>query len=415
MRALGAAIEPPSAVNPATSWFLPTRIKVVLLVVAGLFACVWLLWLALLGEAFGDADTRVDFHDVWAAASLAAGGEASAAYDDARLEAEQQGLPGSERGFFKWLYPPPFFLFVIPLGLLPVLPAFAAWVTITACLALSAVRRIAGQWMVIVAVVVPATFFNFLIGQNGMLTAGLFAWGMLLLRDRPVLAGAVLGLMTYKPQFFPLVMLALLAGRQWHAAIAACASALSIALVSLVAFGPGTWEAFFDTATNAGRDVYRDGGFVQLEKMASVSAMMRLAGASGAASQVAQLVAGVLGAVAVAVLWRRNAAPEYRFAGLALGVLLATPYLYHYDLTLLAFAVLWIGVRLQADGRLAAWHWVLFAVALALPILGTAVAQQAGLVIGPMVVVAMLTLVCREGLKAKSSCSHLAEISFVPR
>jgi len=415
-------VNPPDVLAAATAnhhdnfkVFTSRHLKVALLVLTATFAGLWLLWLGLLGGGFGEADTRIDFHDVWAGASLAADGEASAAYDDARLAAEQEGLPGSNSGFFKWLYPPPFFLLVAPLGLLPWLVAFVAWVAVTAGIALTAARRIGGQWMVLAAFLAPATFFNFLIGQNGMLTAGLFAWGMLLLRDRPVVAGAVLGLMTYKPQFFPLVLLALLAGREWRAAAAACATAVAIALVSMAAFGPATWGAFFETTADAGRDIYRDGGFVTLEKMASVSAMVRLAGASAVISQAAQLLAGLAGATAVCLLWRRDAAPEYRFASLALATLLATPYLYQYDLTLLGLAVLWMGIRLRADGELARWHWGLFVVALAAPILGTAMAQQTGVVIGPVVIGGLLLLVlAKAGATGAQKCNQ-CDLSLINR
>jgi hypothetical protein len=41
---------------------------------------------------------------------------------------------------------------------------------------------------------------------------------------------------------------------------------------------------------------------------------------------------------------------EYKAAGLATAVLLATPYSYHYDLTLLGLAALWLGVRFQQEG-----------------------------------------------------------------
>jgi len=374
---------------------------------------LWLLWIGILGGAFGEAENRIDFHDVWAGASLAADGDASAAYDDARLAAEQEGLPGSDTGFYKWLYPPVFFLFVLPLGVLPWLAAFVLWVVATASLAITAVRRASGEWMALAAFMAPATFFNFLIGQNGLLTAGLFAWGMLLLRDRPVVAGAVLGLMTYKPQFFPLVLLALLAGKEWRAAAAACGTAAAIAVTSLVAFGPATWDAFFETAADAGREIYRDGGFVTLEKMASVSAMLTLAGVSATVSQVAQILASLAGAIVVVVLWHRKTVPEYRFAGLALASLLATPYLYQYDLTLLALAVLWMGIRLRAGSELILWHRALFVVALMAPVLGTAMAQQTGVVIGPMVILSLLVLVCAKALPGSSRTSLQGVISGV--
>jgi len=127
------------------------------------------------------------------------------------------------------------------------------------------------------------------------------------------------------------------------------------------------------------------------------------------------LLAGLAGATAVCLLWRRDAAPEYRFASLALATLLATPYLYQYDLTLLGLAVLWMGIRLRADGELARWHWGLVVVALAAPILGTAMAQQTGVVIGPVVIGGLLLLVlAKAGATGAQKCNQ-CDLSLINR
>ena len=59
----------------------------------------------------------------------------------------------------------------------------------------------------------PAVFINAVGGQNGTWTAALFGGGLSLLERRPLLAGGLLGLLSYKLQLGLLIPVALLAGR----------------------------------------------------------------------------------------------------------------------------------------------------------------------------------------------------------
>ena len=92
----------------------------------------------------------------------------------------------------------------------------------------------------------PAMAINLLMGQNGCLTAALWVGGAALLPRRPATAGALFGLLTFKPQLGVLIPVFLLAGRRYRAILAACLSAAVLAAASVVAFGPGSWRAFVD-------------------------------------------------------------------------------------------------------------------------------------------------------------------------
>jgi len=385
-------------------------LKLSLLFVSILLLAFCILWTLLLAGIWATVDARIDFFAFWGGASLALEGDAAAAYDDVRMTEKQLSLPGSFHGVFKWLYPPTFFLFLLPLGLLPMAAALAVWVTTTAAVMFSALRRITRDLsLLLLAFLFPATYFNFLIGQNGMLTAGLFAWGVLLLRDRPILGGALLGLMTYKPQFFPLIVLALLVSRQRSAAAAAVASASALALVSLALFGFDSWSAFYDAATGTGGDIYSSSPFVHLDKMQSISAALRHAGASAPLSQVSQTLTGLTCVGVVVWLWRKEVANEYLWAGLCLAALLATPYVYHYDLTLFGLALLWLGIQMHRSGRLQRWHWLMFSAAWSLPLSGPLIARYTDVVIGPVVLAGFLLLVILE-VKAAEQSSDLNSV-----
>jgi hypothetical protein len=202
--------------------------------------------------------------------------------------------------------------------------------------------------VVLVALAFPATFWNAYSGQNGLLTAGLLAWGMLLLKDRPVLAGVTLGLIAYKPQFLPLILLALVAGRHYRAAGAALACAVVLCVGSAALFGLESWSGFFEIARVSSDSIYA--GEVPVAKMQSLLAALLLLGASPIVAQMVQAAVAIGCAAFIVWLWRSEAAFEYKAAGLALAVLIASPYSYLYDLTLLGLAALWLGLRFERDG-----------------------------------------------------------------
>lgn len=307
------------------------------------FLIFWALWFArFLG--FGDeADVpNVDFIVYWTAAKLGAEGDATIAYDPATFEARQTEAVGDNANGFPWIYPPVAFALVLPLALLPYGAAFAGWPLATGAVFAAALRRLtrggAAFWL---ALAFPGTLFNLVIGQAGLLTGGLFAWSMLLLPSRPVVAGTLLGLLAFKPHFMPLVFLALLAGRQIKAMVATFASAATLCVVSLAAFGVGPWQEFLAQLTDSTAMLYGD--VFPVTKMQSVTALLLALGVSDFASQVAQAAAAA--AAFTFWLWRRDTPLEYKAAGLGLATLLATPYVYHYDLTVMGVAMLFFANR----------------------------------------------------------------------
>ena len=85
---------------------------------------------------------------------------------------------------------------------------------------LLAIRRIAqpnGWGWLIPVLAFPAMFWNLGVGQNAFLTASLFAGFTLMLDRRPATAGAMLGLLCYKPHYGLLALFALAAGQRWRA------------------------------------------------------------------------------------------------------------------------------------------------------------------------------------------------------
>src|SRR5581483_11617291 len=218
---------------------------------------IGMLFLIATSDGLNDAFKRplgTDFSNVYAAGTYVLDGNATAAFGWPAQHARERAIFGDETPFYGWHYPP-FFLFVAGLlALMPYALALAVWQGTTFALYLGTIwlvlRAQAPQlareplWLLL-AVAFPAVFINLGHGHNGFLTAALFGSALVLLDRRPVIAGVLLGLMAYKPQFGVLIPLVLLATGRLRAFAAAMIAVLALTLATLAVFGPEAWRAFF--------------------------------------------------------------------------------------------------------------------------------------------------------------------------
>jgi arabinofuranan 3-O-arabinosyltransferase len=184
----------------------------------------------------------------------------------------------------------------------------------------------------------PAAIWNVTAGQNGFLTAALIGGTLGLLERHPALAGICLGLLTYKPQFGLLFPIVLIADRRWLTIAVATLTAIALAALSWLAFGSASWQAFVHWAPLSSHALIEEGA-LDWYRLQSVFALVR---AHGGSETLAWTVQGVLSlslAVGLVWLWKSRVAFELKAAALAAGALLATPYLFMYDLVVLAVAV----------------------------------------------------------------------------
>jgi hypothetical protein len=191
---------------------------------------------------------------------------------------------------------------------------------------------------VLVAAAFPAVFVNVGHGQNGFLTAALLGGALHWLDRRPWLAGVLIGLLAYKPQFGVLIPIALLAGGRWRSIGAAAATVAALAAISFALLGGGVWQAFADSMNFTQTVVLEQGG-TGWQKIQSVFSAVRSWGASVPVAYAVQGSLLAMLAATLAWLWHSNAAFELKAAALALGSLLATPYVLDYDLVVLAVAI----------------------------------------------------------------------------
>ncbi len=307
----------------------------------------------------------LDFPLPYTASYLALAGEPASVYNPERLKAEEKELTGG--GPHPWPYPPTALLLDLPLALLPYFWSLALWLTVTMGLYLLVLYRIAPHPLTLLwALAFFGTFENFFFGQNGFVSAALLGGGLLLLESSPFPAGLLLGLLSYKPHVAALVPLALMAGGRWRALTGAVAAGAALTLVSAAVFGLGMWEMFWQTLPSTISNLHAEAKW--FHKMPSIFAAVRAAGYGVSAAWICHGV-GMLAAVGFLVwVWRGPASPATRSSALALAILLFSPHLWYYDLTLLALPLAWLWWEGQTSGWLG-WERLLLILSWVMPLL----------------------------------------------
>jgi arabinofuranan 3-O-arabinosyltransferase len=294
------------------------------------------LWLA--NES--GAPVYHDFTRFWVAGWQALHGEIASLHGEAAFKEVQDSAAGFGRSPYSLLsYPPTFTLILVPLAMLPYFAAFLTWeaVTLVCCMAVVylIVRR---QPAISLMLASPFAAWNFLIGQNGFLTASLLGSSLLLLERRPVLAGVFIGCLTYKPQFGILLPVALIAASQWRACVSAAVTAIFLVAASAAAFGVDGWAAFPLAIFAEGSETMStspDWGFM-LETVYGLVLVLR---GGAALAWLAQGVAAVSVGLIVWLVWRSPVRYALKAATLSAATLIATPYAFAYDLAAIAIPV----------------------------------------------------------------------------
>lgn len=331
-----------------------------------------------------------DFIVRYAAGWMARHGQAAATYDELAYHAAQvQILPGLQ-GRMLWMHPPPALLAWAPISALPYASAAAAWLVLSAAIYIVMARKVVGRrWAAAAAFVFAGLTLDLLYTQNGAVLTGLLAAGLVLMRDRPALAGIPLGYILVKPHWAPVVLIALVAGRRWRAFASTVAVAGALYLTSVLVFGIDTWMAWFGQL---------DAGFKLIPELSInelVSPYSALQPTDPVLATVVQTVCTLGAFGAVAWVWHRERSESTRAAVLALALSVASPYLHFYDLAVLGIAVAWLARDSLDDGDPAA-AVILFTLASSAVWFGRVASILFGVQVTPLLlVVALLALLRR--------------------
>jgi len=336
-----------------------------------------------------------DFINFWSGAKIALSGHATDAYDPAAFHAYQQSLVGPASMFKLYSYPPVAMLLCWPLAGLSFTNALVLWVAAGAVLCVWPLARGIGWPLAILAVIAaPASFLNIFAGQNGYFTAALLGSGLALIERRPIVAGVLLGLLCYKPQFGLLLPLALAAGGYWRSFTTAAATVLFAVTASIAWFGVDPWLAFAHQMSLEGQMMRVEASW--WPRMPTVFAMLRLAGIGVAWTYALQAMSAVFAALAVVAIWRSGAALGVKAAALVVAMFLATPYAWDYDTIVLIFAASWLAIEARKSA-FRDWERIVALVLLTLPALTLPAAKLLNLQIGPLLLWLALAVLLRRG------------------
>jgi hypothetical protein len=282
----------------------------------------------------------IDFSHFWVSGTVVGSGDPALVYDFSAFSAARADLEGAGACMVMnhFVYPPTYLFFTYPLGLMPFVAAFAAWTVVTLLLYLVTIYLIVPRPIAILVALSPfPVFFNFFLGQNGFLLAGLMGLSLAVMERRPRLSGILLGLLTFKPQIGILFPFALVVSRKWRVIVSAIATSLVLIVASMVVFGYQGWPSFIHVLADRGSSLSP----ISQESMRleSVYGFLWLAGIRPSIAWAIQLaVAGAVAAV-VCWLWTRPLPYPLKAAALCSAAAIATPFVHGHDLCILAIAV----------------------------------------------------------------------------
>ncbi len=277
--------------------------------------------------------TIVDFDVFHLVGRLVREGRLGEAYSWSTMEALEDGLGRSGKGYLPYAYPPPFAIAMAALATLPVGAAYAVFTAAGSALFAVALWRLSPHWFwPTILALSPPLLVDVMSGQNGMLTGGLAGLSAGLALGRPGgAAGALAGLLAaLKPQLavgFPLLFAT---RRDWRAAIIMAATAAALCGAAAAALGPAILPAFLAGLSETAQALSQSR--FPLHRMASVYACLRSLGVPAGLALPLHAASALVALGAVAAVGRR-VADARAASGLALiATAFVSPYFYDYDM-----------------------------------------------------------------------------------
>jgi hypothetical protein len=278
---------------------------------------------------------QCDFSMFWPSGLLARAHQFAALYQTVPFLAFRQQVFTAATQRIDWIYPPPALLLTMPVSALPFDAAFLVWSAVLTLAGMLCLRWARLSWPVIACTLLcPATLWNYECGQISLFTACVFAAGLLRMRDAPLRAGALLGLLAIKPQLALLLAIAVLATRNWRAMLAGGASALGLCGLVTLLLGPQVWHAYFVFGAPVAAQILNAPLAPHSYETFGISVywMVRGLGAGLRAAQLVQTAVALAAAALTWQVWRGARTLTQKFAITAWAALLATPYGYTNDM-----------------------------------------------------------------------------------
>ncbi|MEO7635609.1 MAG: glycosyltransferase family 87 protein [Sphingomicrobium sp.] len=295
-----------------------------------------------------------DFLNTWMVGRIAWGADPARFYDIAAYQAEVAKVTGPAYLGQVWSYPPSQMLIGAPLARLPYLGALAVWTVLGGAIFYAALKGWSDDRRVHVALLLcPAAVFGIISGQLAFVAAALILTVLRWRQAKPWTAGALLGLLTIKPQlglFFPFM---LLAARDWRVIGGALVSAAAVIATTIALWGVAPWKAYLTIGIATQSAVLSDPLATIAPFMPTIFMNLRSAGVG---VDVASAIQGMMAVGAAGLIvwrfWRQPPASDTNANALFLcAAASGTAYMLSYDTLAMTAAV----VLASPPGKTGRW------------------------------------------------------------
>ena len=245
---------------------------------------------------------------------------------------------------FIFSYPPHSLLFLVPFAALPFSVSVTLWTALNLAGIAAATRMICRSWfLVAVAVCSPAVLTMIAFGHFGGMLALAAVFILTRGKERPMLAGICLALMSVKPQVAVMIGLVMLCAGYWRALVWSIPAGLVLLAASVAAFGLQPWINYVTWTAPFHARMISEFHIEALRTVISLYAGLAMLGVPLWLAQAGQYAFGAL------VLWHAIVALRRGGSGggpdaetlvwVLLAGLLALPYVNSYDLAIAAPAL----------------------------------------------------------------------------
>lgn len=234
----------------------------------------------------------------------------------------------------KWPFPyaPTMLLWVKPLALLPLWPAYVLWVVLSIAALAKACRKHLSKTATALVLTSPPVVHGLFTGQVSAVLAAAMLWACG--TGNRIAAGLVFGaIATIKPQLVIMAPLLFLVTRDWRAIAASGATFVAIIIATTLIFGAERWPEWI------GSMGYFHWILVNFNFLAGGVSLAAAAEFYGLTPTPFLLVGLIVGAYLTYQC--RNGSPLEKTAALAAGSLMAAPYALTYDLAPLVPFLVW--------------------------------------------------------------------------
>lgn len=330
-----------------------------------------------------------DFVNLWAAAQLAAQGNANLIFDPDSFFSVQKEFFGDTFKRHLWSYPPHTLFLAAPFSAFPYLTALALWCGLTIALFAASLRAAGFHWTILLIILLaPPSFINVFSGQNGFVTVALLVTGWTLKEDHPWWAGVMFGLLTFKPQLGFLIPVALVATREWRPVISACLTTLALVAASAAVFGADVWPLYIQQILPAQTEFLSTEQGVARWMAPTVYIAARVLGQDAVTGYWIQVPFAVLAAGMIYQACRRRWRKDMQLAMLLTAPFLAAPWALNYEMTFVAVAAA-ILMKLALRNKPTAAEVVTAGAAWILP-LAVYPMNAAGVPLSPLILLALI-------------------------